>query len=193
MTFSFLYLEKWLLFFSQPRKPDQSLEHKSLEEKRRLSNEKLNNSMLQASDKWQAVKVDSLLSAFSCMLLGFRKCQSHTCCQPGLCWAELIESTSLAVIRDSKGGGIALKCLERKLQSPCNEHQCVSILTAFGGRTLGSSRAWDTFSPSLKAWAIFAIWGWMLIPGWWLDSLISVYSSFWSSMQSSWSKECTFS
>lgn len=40
-----------------------------------------------------------------------------------ICGAELIESTLLAVIRETpKGESITLKYLERKLRSQCNEH-----------------------------------------------------------------------
>lgn len=126
------------------------------------------------------------------MLLGFCKCQPHTCCQSCLCWAGLIESTLLAVIRETPKGEVLLWSAWKGSSShPVMSTRCVRVLRERGGRTLHSSRVWKSCLPVWKAgpFLLFLL----LIPGWWLSSLIGVYSSSWFSVQSSWSKDCAFS
>lgn len=56
--------------------------------------------------------------------------------------------------RDSKGGGVALKCLERKLRWSCDEHRCVSESMVAGPGLLQGLR---NLSADLESRAIFAV------------------------------------
>lgn len=125
----------------------------------------LNDSVLQASDKWQGVssrgspsKAGSEPVVHASWVLQMPA--SHLLSVLSLLsWAHRVYFVG-SYKRDSKGGGVAFKCLERKLQSSCDEHPVCPC----------SQRAWwldpallqglKNLSADLESRAIFAFCCW---------------------------------